>query len=128
MKLLIIDDSQLMQDRISSALSELEEIKIVGQATNSFEAYSMHKKYKPDVVILDIRLPGESGIQILEKLKKEDKKLKIIVLTNYPYPQYRKKCLELGADYFLDKSNEFNKLPQLLKKHEKSNGDKIKID
>lgn len=114
MKCLIVDDSKLMQDRILEVVEKISGIEIVGQAKNSLEAYQMFNKYNPDLVILDIRLPGENGVQILEKLKKINNFVKIIVLTNYPYPQYRNKCLELGAESFLHKSDEFDQLPFVL--------------
>jgi len=114
MKCLIVDDSKLMQDRILEVAQKISGIKIVGQAKNSMEAYQMFNEYNPDLVILDIRLPGENGIQILEKIKKANDSVKVIVLTNYPYSQYRKKCIELGADFFLHKSEEFDQLPSVM--------------
>jgi len=114
MKLLIVDDSILLQERITTALSELKNIEIVGHAKNSFEAFKMFNKFLPDIVILDIRLPGENGIKILEKLKLKSPDVKIVMFTNYPYPQYKKKCIELGADYFFDKSNDFTSLTEII--------------
>jgi len=67
-------------------------------------------------VILDIRMPGGSGIDVLEDIKKINAAPIVIILTNYPYPQYRKKCMAAGADYFFDKSSEFEKVTEVLKK------------
>jgi DNA-binding response OmpR family regulator len=66
-------------------------------------------------VILDIRMPGGSGMDVLQAIKREKQAPMVIMLTNYPYPQYRKKCLGLGADYFFDKSTEFEKVTELFK-------------
>lgn len=114
MKLLIVDDSHLLQERIVTAVSELKNIEIVGQAKNSFEAYKLFNMHLPEIVILDIRLPGENGIKILEKLKAKSPSTKILMFTNYPYPQYKNKCLELGADYFFDKSNDFTTITEVI--------------
>jgi len=67
-------------------------------------------KLNPDVVILDIHMPGKNGMEVLKELKKFEPAPCAIMLTNYPYPQYRKKCADLGADYFLDKSADFEEL------------------
>ena len=65
-------------------------------------------------MILDIRLLGGSGIDVLRTLKQEKPSPHVIMLTNYPYPQYREKCLEAGADFFFDKSREFHQVTEVL--------------
>ena len=116
MKVFIADDSELVRERLKAMLSELTEIEIIGQAQDGIEATSSIRKLKPDVVILDIRMPGGSGIQVLQNIKKDKQAPIVIILTNYPYPQYRKKCMEVGADFFFDKSTEFEKIPEVLKR------------
>lgn len=114
MKIFIADDSAVMRERIIEMLSELPGIKIAGEAPSSRKAIDSIKKLKPDVVILDIRMRGGNGIEVLKNNKKNRKPL-VIVLTNYPYPQYRKKCMEAGADFFFDKATEFHKINEVLK-------------
>lgn len=116
MKVFIVDDSALVRERIITMISEHPGIEIIGQAKNAQEGINSILKLKPDVVILDIRMPGGSGIEVLRNIKKNSSGPTIIILTNYPYPQYRKKCIEAGADYFFDKSTEFNKIIEVLKK------------
>ncbi len=115
MKVFIADDSEMVRERLKAMLSELTEIEIIGQAQDGIEATNSIRKLKPDVVILDIRMPGGSGIQVLQNIKKDKQAPIVIILTNYPYPQYRKKCMEVGADFFFDKSTEFEKIPEVLK-------------
>ena len=67
------------------------------------------------MVILDIRMPGGSGIDVLDGMKRDRVTPTVIVLTNYDYPQYRKKCLQSGASFFFDKSAEFEKVAQVLR-------------
>ena len=74
------------------------------------------RRLKPDVVILDIHLPGSSGIEVLEAIKKDKPAPIVIMFTNYPYPQYRKRCMDLGADFFFDKSTEHEKLTEVFKR------------
>lgn len=115
MKVFIADDSTVLRERLVEMLSELPGIEIIGQAQDVAEALTSIKKLNPDVVILDIRMPGGSGIDVLQDIKKDKQAPLVIVLTNYPYPQYRKKCLGLGADYFFDKSTEFEKITEVVK-------------
>ncbi len=114
MNVVLIDDSLLVRERIANIISELPGVKVIGEAGNSLEAIKVVRKTKPEVVILDIKMPGENGVQVLKKIKNEFEELKIIMLTNYPYSQYKAECLKDGADYFLSKSDEFEKLPDIL--------------
>lgn len=115
MKLFIADDSKVLRDRLSGLISEIEGIRIVGEAENAVAALAAIETLRPDVVILDLRMPGGDGILALERLKKSRATPKVIVFTNYPYLQYRKKCLDAGADFFFYKSTEFEILIDLLK-------------
>jgi DNA-binding NarL/FixJ family response regulator len=66
------------------------------------------------VVILDIRLPGRSGIDVLKDIKKEYPAPLVIMITNYPYRQYRQGSMAAGADYFFSKTNEFDRILETL--------------
>lgn len=116
LKVFIADDSPFIRERLPDMLSELSAVEIIGQAEDGDTAISSIRALNPDVVILDIRMPGKSGIEVLKELKQDKPALVIIMLTNYPYPQYKKKCLSLGADFFFDKSTDLDKLFDVLKK------------
>jgi DNA-binding NarL/FixJ family response regulator len=113
-KVFIADDSLIVREHLVTMLDELTEVEIVGQAETVTEAISAIGKLQPDVVILDIRMPDGSGIDVLQTIKQDEPALVVIVLTNYPYPAYRQKCLKAGADFFLDKSAEFDQIPELF--------------
>ena len=113
-KVFIADDSHIVRDHLVTILDELAGIEIVGQAETAPEAIGAIRRLRPDVVILDIRMPGGSGIDVLENIKQDEATPVVIILTNYPYPGYRQKCLQAGADFFLDKSAEFDQIPMLL--------------
>ena len=116
MKVFIVDDSEVMRERIIGMFSEIPEIEIVGQAQNAEDAIKHIRNLKPDVAIIDIRMPGGNGIEVLKNTRKNKPAPLKIMLTNYPYPQYRKKCMDAGADYFFNKSSEFEKVIEVLKK------------
>ena len=115
-KVLIADDSLIVREHLVTMLEELAGIKVVGQAENVAEAISAIRILQPDVVILDIRMPGGSGIDVLQTIKQDEVAPMVIILTNYPYPAYRQKCLQAGADFFLDKSTEFDQIPELFER------------
>ena len=97
-------------------LSELsEEIHIVGQAQDASAAMVAVRELHPDVVILDIQMPGGSGLDVLQAIKEDRADTIVMILTNYPYPQYRQKCLEGGAAFFFDKSTEFEQVPAVFR-------------
>ena len=114
MKVLIVDDSNIIRDRIAKMLSGIARVEIAGEASNSIEAIHMVNKLRPDVVTLDIRIPGESGIEVLKKIKKTHSSIIVLVLTNFPQEQYRNKCYKLGGDYFFSKSDEFEKVEEVV--------------
>jgi DNA-binding NarL/FixJ family response regulator len=113
----IADDSLIVREHLVTMLDELPRIAIVGQAENVAEAITGILELQPDVVILDIRMPGGSGIDVLQTIKQEEPAPVVIILTNYPFPGYRQKCLQAGADFFLDKSTEFDQIPGLFERY-----------
>ena len=114
MKTIIIDDSNLLRERLRSLLDEIEGIELVGEAESLKQGQELIERIAPDIAFLDIRLKDGVGIDLIKKLKKKDSHPTVIVLTDYPYPQYRMRCLESGADYFLEKQGEFEEIPKLL--------------
>jgi DNA-binding NarL/FixJ family response regulator len=115
LRVLIADDSEILRDHLRTMLAEIEGIEIVGECNDTDSTLDQIKTLKPDTIILDIRMPGEGGIFILNFIKSKYPKIKVIIFTDYPYPQYRTKCLEIGADYFFDKSTESEKMIEVFK-------------
>ncbi|MEW6144680.1 MAG: response regulator transcription factor [Thermodesulfobacteriota bacterium] len=122
MKVLVVDDSKIVRDRLVSLLDSIDGVDIVEQAEDGRSAILANNNLKPNVIILDIRMDEWNGIQLLKKFKNSRSDQKIIMLTNFPYPQYRKKCLDEGADYFLDKSTEFDEVARIINRLAKKHG------
>ena len=116
MKVFIVDDSRAFREELINLLSKLKEVEIVGQAQDSVKAMEAIQRLKPDVVILGIPISGGNEIHFVKSIKKEKQAPIVITLTNYPYRQYRKKYMDAGADFFFDKSSEFEKVIDVLKK------------
>ncbi|MFL6501779.1 MAG: response regulator transcription factor [Candidatus Udaeobacter sp.] len=115
MKVLIVDDSALIRVRLAELLTELEGIEIVAQSDNAYDAAKLIRQLEPDVAILDLRMPKRSGMDLIEDVKSGPQPPKIIMLTNFPTPENREKCLNSGADYFFDKSSEIEGVMAVLK-------------
>ena len=107
---MIVDDSEQIRERLLALLAESAQIHIVGQAGAVPEALDTLQRVKPDTVIIDIRLPGRSGIELLKEIKSRYPGVTVIMLTNYDFANYRRQCKKLGADYFLNKTLEFESI------------------
>lgn len=114
MDILIIDDAALLRERLKAELEHVPGVRIAGECSSLTQARKLAPACDPDVVFLDIRLKDGVSIGFIETLKKLRSNPKVIVLTNYPYPQYRSRCMEAGADFFLEKKKEFSKITGIL--------------
>ena len=115
MKVFIADDSSLFVGRLTELLRDVPGVELAGQAGDVSESVRCIQQMKPDAVILDLQMPGGSGLDVLRAIRPDHPGLYILICTNYPYPQYRKECLSAGANHFLDKSAEFEKIPAILR-------------
>jgi DNA-binding NarL/FixJ family response regulator len=113
-KILIVEDSPFFSNWISNELLNIEGIEITGIVDNVNDALATIKNKTIDIAILDIRLKDGSGTELIKYLKSGYKSIKVILFTNYP--EFRKECLKLGADYFFDKSSEFDELINIISK------------
>ena len=115
-KVLIVDDSIDVRRLVIELLSHITDIEVVGEAGTVIQAIEMFQKTNPDVVIIDLQLPEGSGFDVLDHIKSRRPSTMVIVLTNYPLPRYRKRCAEIGVEYFFDKSMEFDKITEVINK------------
>jgi two-component system response regulator DevR len=110
----IVDDSRLIRERIAELVADIAGIEIVGQSGDPLEALYNIRKSHPDVVVLDIRLPHKNGIDVLKNIKENSAAPIVLMITNYPYRQYRQACMSAGADYFFSKTDEFDMILETL--------------
>jgi DNA-binding NarL/FixJ family response regulator len=122
LKVLLIDDTVMILQRLQSLLSEVKQVSRTESATSAEEALVLMDGYQPDVMVLDINMPGMGGIEMLRKLSvKQMIKPVVIMLTNNTFAGYRDECMRLGADYFLDKSRDFLMIPTIVEKVQERN-------
>jgi two-component system response regulator DevR len=114
MKLFVADDSSMIRERIIRLLTNLPNACVVGQAADGVETLRGIPETNPDLVILDLKMPKAGGLEILPLIKGLPLPPKVMVLTNYATQRHREACAKLGADYFFDKSTEFEKAIEVI--------------
>jgi DNA-binding NarL/FixJ family response regulator len=115
MKVFVADDSSAVVERLADLLEEVPGVQLVGRAGDVTEALRGIEQVNPDAVILDLQMPGGSGLDVLRVTRRDHPGLYVLICTNSPYPQYREECLSAGANFFLDKSAEFERIPAILR-------------
>lgn len=104
----------MFRDRIKDLLKDLNNVEIVGEAVNRLEALKLIEDKKPDLAILDIRMPEMTGIEVLRKIRERKIKIIICMVTGQPYKQYKERCLAEGVDYFFDKTQGINQMLDVI--------------
>jgi DNA-binding NarL/FixJ family response regulator len=102
-KVLIVDDHEVVRLGIKSLLTG-SNIIVVGDAANGEQALAAVKAHKPDVILLDVRMPDSDGLTTLSRLRMEDSAVKVLMLSTYDNPTYVARAVALGANGYLLKS------------------------
>ena len=113
--MVIVDDSDLIQQRLVSLLKPMAGVTVAGRARNMVEGETVIRDQAPDLVILDVNLGGENGLNLLKPIKEGPDPPMVLVFTNYPYPAFRTYSRDLGAEHFLTKSGDFHRIPGIIK-------------
>lgn len=114
LKVILVEDSSAVRERIAELLQAIVGVDLVGEYEDATTAIKGIRDGAPDVVLLDIKLRGSSGMEVMHHIVQNKFETKVIVLTNYAEPQYRELFLRQGAHAVLDKSNEFHRVKELL--------------
>jgi DNA-binding NarL/FixJ family response regulator len=114
--ILIADDHAIVRKGLKQILAETQDMVVAGEASNGFEVMEKVKNNHYDVLLLDISMPGKSGLDILKELKTESPKLPVLVLSMYPEEQYAVRVLRAGASGYLTKESAPDELVVALRK------------
>lgn len=109
-----MDDNQNFIKRMISILDDVKYPKKISIASDYNSAIQLLAEGIHDILLLDINMPGKSGIDLLRNNREQLAVSEVIMLTNHAEPYYREQCTELGARYFLDKSNDFLQVPEIV--------------
>lgn len=114
LKVLLVEDSFVLAERLIELIHQTAAVDLLGHVDNERDAIDFMKRKRMDVIILDLQLRQGTGFGVLKALALMEHKPCVLVLTNYDLPEYRRQATQLGAEYFLDKSREYHRVPEIL--------------
>ena len=114
-RIIIADDHQLLIEGLMTVIKEMEEIEVVTSVNNGVDLMTEVEIHHPDLVILDLNMPGPDGLSVLKDLKKFFAQVKVFVLTNYNQPELISQVKKLGADGFMVKNSSSSELKKTLR-------------
>lgn len=103
-RVLLVDDHPIVRQGVRSVLASHPDIAVVGEADSAMALFAGLTERRPDVILLDVRLPGLNGVEIAQRLKREWPAVKVIILTTYEDEEYLFGALRVGAEGYLLKS------------------------
>ena len=112
---LVADDHTILRQGIKSLLANEEEIEVIGEAKNGREALTIIEETLPDVILMDIAMPGLNGLEATRRIKKKFPRMKVLVLTMYTNEEYIFQILNAGANGYLVKETAFQDLISAIK-------------
>jgi two-component system, NarL family, response regulator DevR len=114
LRVILVEDSPAVRERIAELLRDFAGVELIGEYEDAASAINGISEGMPDVVLLDIKLRGSNGMEVMHHIIQNKIETKVIVLTNYAEPQYQEIFLRKGAHAVLDKSHEFHRVKELL--------------
>ena len=100
-KVLIVDDHAVVRDGLTTMLNRQADLSVVGEATNGLEAVDRAGTLRPDIILMDLRMPELDGVEAMRRIRAEDPDVKFIVLTTYDSDEYIFDAIEAGAKGYL---------------------------
>lgn len=120
LKVFIADDHAPIRQWLKSVIANFPKIALVGEAESTLTTLRGLRTTQPELVILDISMPGRGGLHILSKIKSQVPPPIVIVFTGKPKERYQPLCLSLGADFYVAKTEEFHQIETLLDQCQKA--------
>ena len=115
-KVLIADDHAIVREGLKQIVADVPDIDVAGEAKDGHEALDMISKNNYDVVLLDISMPGISGLDVLKQLRSQKPQLRVLILSIYPEEQYAVRTLKAGASGYLTKESAPDELVAAIRK------------
>ena len=113
-RVLLVEDSKVLTERLTEAIDQIADVHLIGTAETEAAALAVVMHEPVDVIILDLHLRQGTGFGLMRALATTQLKPRIVVLTNYDLPEYKKAAFSLGATHFLDKARDYGRLPDVL--------------
>jgi DNA-binding NarL/FixJ family response regulator len=116
MRVLIADDHAVLREGMKRILAEAADISEIGEASDALQLLQRVREKKWDVVLLDINMPGKSGLEALKEIKQEDPRLRVLILSMYPEKQFAVRVIKAGAAGYLTKGAAGAEVLQAIRK------------
>ena len=110
----LVEDSLAIRARLAATIRGVEGAELVGEAGTVGAAIDGIRATHPGAVILDLQLEDGSGLEVLRAVRPGSPELHVAVLTNYATDQHRRACIDAGAEFFLDKSSDFQRIREIV--------------
>jgi len=115
-RLVVADDHPIVREGLKQVLSGASDLAVVGEAQNGHEVLQRVRELEFDVLLLDMSMPGKSGIELIKQVRGEKPKLRILVLSMHPEPQYAVRAIKAGASGYLTKESASAQLVSAIRK------------
>ncbi|MBI4196162.1 MAG: response regulator transcription factor [Betaproteobacteria bacterium] len=115
-RVVLADDHTIVRAGLKELLADLGDIEVVGEATNGHEVMSRVRESEFDVLVLDMSMPGRSGIELIKQVKGEKPRLRILVLSMHSEEQYAVRALKAGASGYLTKESAADQLVAAIRR------------
>lgn len=114
-KILLADDENLIRDALVSLLDLQDGLDVVAQAASGTEAIAAAARYRPDVAVLDLQMPGADGIEVAEHLAADQPECAVVIVTSHGRPGYLRRALEVGVRGFVPKTTSATVLADVVR-------------
>ncbi|MDO9191160.1 MAG: response regulator transcription factor, partial [Sulfurimicrobium sp.] len=115
-KILIADDHTILRAGLRQIISDCADMSVAGEADNGFDVLAMVREKDWDLLVLDMSMPGKSGIELIKQIKSEKPKLPILILSMHKEEQYAVRSLKAGASGYVCKDSASSQLVQAIRK------------
>ena len=114
-KILLVDDHQVVRDGLAVMLGRQPDFSVIGEARNGLEAVEQAEELKPDIILMDLRMPELNGVEAMRRIRERDEQVKFLVLTTYDTDEYIFDAIEAGARGYLLKDTSREELFQAVR-------------
>jgi DNA-binding NarL/FixJ family response regulator len=112
-KVFLVEDALPIRKRLRVTVEE-SGARVVGEASTESDALRGIRATQPALVVLDLHLAEGNGVEVLRHIKQDGLETVVVIMTNHAHDRYRQSCVELGADYFLNKTADYSRFEQLM--------------
>ena len=126
-KVMLVDDHAVVRAGYQMLLKNSSELEVIAEADSGEEAYRLHNVHNPDVIVMDLSLPGISGLETIKRINARDSKTKILVFSMHEEVIFVEQALQAGASGYITKSSDPQLLVEAIKKLSNNENDELVV-